>query len=615
MRFGLLVVLALVALVPSLTNGRIVSKCELKEKLEEAIRLPHRYERFRETIVARVICKVGRLSHQNTDMVRVIGRRRTTTARPTTTANVTKAGIIQTTTRQAPPAPTTAGQTPPAPTTAGQTPPAPTTTRQAPPAPTTAGQTPPAPTTAGQTPPAPTTTGPAGGTSSQPAQTSGSSRRKRAAESPIDSDVTGESQDEEDEEDEVDEVDNSDEEELDRADNQMEDNEEEEEEEEGGEMTSEDGGERKKRSSRARSLKRGKDMDGMVRPDRARGRGGKKSATESSIDSDGTGDSQEEEEDEEEVDDFDEEELERADNQTEEDEDEEEEVGEDEEEEEGEMTSEDGGERKKRSLRRRHRGKARRGRVLGRRRGGRRRSKPWSLGFYGLFQLRDSFFCNSGYRISRNVCNITCDAFTDEDIMNDVECLAKTGYWWMRVAVLFVLAALGLSLVEGRLVPKCELHDKLSASLQKLPEQDRKRLPLDRILAVICHVEVGSGFNTSAVNQLTVPRKDHPSERKDSPSPTSGPPVTWTLHGIFQFSSHLICSDATTPSPNLCGINCSDLTDDDIDDDIRCLLKLFRNLLEKGFSSDHVKELQRLVKHIPRCLSKDMGEYFAECKA
>lgn len=32
----------------------------------------------------------------------------------------------------------------------------------------------------------------------------------------------------------------------------------------------------------------------------------------------------------------------------------------------------------------------------------------WSLGYYGIFQLRDSLFCDSGYRWSKNLCGKPC---------------------------------------------------------------------------------------------------------------------------------------------------------------------------------------------------------------
>nr|XP_019969506.1 PREDICTED: nucleolin-like [Paralichthys olivaceus] len=76
----------------------------------------------------------------------------------------------------------------------------------------------------------------------------------------------------------------------------------------------------------------------------------------------------------------------------------------------------EGGERQKRALR-----------------GWRRRKKiaRRSLGLYGLFQLSDSYFCSSGYRWSKNKCNTSCAAFSDDNIEDDIECLVKTHYWWI----------------------------------------------------------------------------------------------------------------------------------------------------------------------------------------
>lgn len=52
MKLGLLVVLAVGAVLLSLSEGRIVSKCELKEKLEPAIILPKHLQRYQENILA-----------------------------------------------------------------------------------------------------------------------------------------------------------------------------------------------------------------------------------------------------------------------------------------------------------------------------------------------------------------------------------------------------------------------------------------------------------------------------------------------------------------------------------------------------------------------------------
>ncbi|XP_076583531.1 uncharacterized protein LOC143318897 [Chaetodon auriga] len=84
MKLGLLVVLAVAAVVPSLSEGRIVSRCELREKLGQAIALPKRLQKHKETVLARVICVVEERSHLNTSLVRVFGKPKTTAAPATT---------------------------------------------------------------------------------------------------------------------------------------------------------------------------------------------------------------------------------------------------------------------------------------------------------------------------------------------------------------------------------------------------------------------------------------------------------------------------------------------------------------------------------------------------
>ncbi|KAI3353549.1 hypothetical protein L3Q82_020067, partial [Scortum barcoo] len=272
MKLGLLVVLAVAVLVPSLSESRIVSKCELKEKLGAAISLPGNLERFREKILALVVCNVNRRSSLNTALVRVFGKRRpmmtvaTTTIAPTTT----------TTTR-----PATTTTTTPATTTINAT----TTT-----------------TTATATATNATTTSPT------PNTTTPGLRRRREAESMSEEDDTTK---------------------LDRS---------------LGEMLSNE--------------------------DRR-------------TDDDESDANEEDEEEEDESDEGDEDEQ------------------------------EENGKRKKQSRPKKKR----------------RPSSAWSLGYYGIFQLFDSLFCDSGYRSSRNVCRTSCTAFTDDNIMDDIACFVRSGYW------------------------------------------------------------------------------------------------------------------------------------------------------------------------------------------
>ncbi|XP_035856367.1 uncharacterized protein LOC118494861 [Sander lucioperca] len=244
MKFGLLVVLAVAVLVPSLSEGRTVSRCELRQKLGQAITLPPRLQKFKQQYLAIVICELNSRSRLNTGLVKVFGKRRTTTtAKPTTMV------ITQPTTTQ----PTTTQSTTTEPTTTQPTTTAPTTTQ-----------------------PIPTGTNRTG---------AGNNRRKREASSEESDSVEMDLRLEE----------------LLNWHNETADEDE-----------AEKGGERKKRSSKDRSSEE---------------------------------------------------------------------------------------------------------------------TKQSSFGLYGIFQLSDETFCNSGYRSSKNKCNTACNAFTDDNIMDDIDCFVKTDQW------------------------------------------------------------------------------------------------------------------------------------------------------------------------------------------
>ncbi|XP_060716032.1 uncharacterized protein LOC132839207 [Tachysurus vachellii] len=69
-----------------------------------------------------------------------------------------------------------------------------------------------------------------------------------------------------------------------------------------------------------------------------------------------------------------------------------------------------------------------------------------------------------------------------------------------------------------------------------------------------------------------------------------------TLYGIFQLSD-IACNSG--PSYGLCGLDCSALTDDDITDDIACLMTMDEKGRAMGFTQE--------------CASVEPSHYFAEC--
>ncbi|KAK2817513.1 hypothetical protein Q5P01_025704 [Channa striata] len=204
----------------------------------------------------------------------------------------------------------------------------------------------------------------------------------------------------------------------------------------------------------------------------------------------------------------------------------------------------------------------------------------------------------------------------------------------MKPLVVFVLAVLGCSRTEGRLVSRCELRDQLNSAIANLTVSPKPNgLSVENVvLKLVCQVEQTTGFNTSAVTQLPgnegshtgqqtedhskSSEEDHSdSEERKGPSkskrsrrhdktplrPSQPPPAqNCTLYGVFQLNSCQVCNDSVTPSANICGTDCSNFLDDDIHDDISCLLKI-------PFSPGNFEIAEKKCKNVKTSV------YFAQC--
>lgn len=102
-----------------------------------------------------------------------------------------------------------------------------------------------------------------------------------------------------------------------------------------------------------------------------------------------------------------------------------------------------------------------------------------------------------------------------------------------------VLLLLLLPLAASKVYTRCELAKEL---------RDVHEVPEDQLATWICILKHESNLNTSAVN------------------PGSGD------HGLFQISHLYWCS----PVGHACGVECSALRDDDIEDDVVCARRIFR---------------------------------------
>ncbi|AWP05015.1 putative lysozyme C milk isozyme-like [Scophthalmus maximus] len=147
----------------------------------------------------------------------------------------------------------------------------------------------------------------------------------------------------------------------------------------------------------------------------------------------------------------------------------------------------------------------------------------------------------------------------------------------MRPLVVLLLALLGCGRAE--LQAKCQLRKQLLKAVGDLAEDARRGFGENLLAKIVCHAELATGFNTSAL------------------------------------SNHLVCSDGSTQRPNICAIDCSHLADDDVLDDITCLLKILNDLIDNGFTAPHWEPLRRMVRIIfqDECRDTQAGDYFADC--
>ncbi|XP_070997587.1 uncharacterized protein [Oncorhynchus clarkii lewisi] len=86
-----------------------------------------------------------------------------------------------------------------------------------------------------------------------------------------------------------------------------------------------------------------------------------------------------------------------------------------------------------------------------------------------------------------------------------------------------------------------------------------------------------------------------------------------TLYGLFQLSDRVICSSGSTPSLNLCQMNCSALIDDDISDDFNCV-KTIKQTMESG-RGQQTKALKRMINLLfqKECVATVASSYFSKC--
>ncbi|XP_076156530.1 uncharacterized protein LOC143139690 [Alosa pseudoharengus] len=222
----------------------------------------------------------------------------------------------------------------------------------------------------------------------------------------------------------------------------------------------------------------------------------------------------------------------------------------------------------------------------------------------------------------------------------------------LRAGMLAALAVLAMVVgnSEAVVLSKCEVKNQMQ-------EFFNRTRPLmndteDLMAKIVCHVELTSGFNTSAKNQLTVPQDSKGSGnqggrrrgRRSAGAGGSRPAISklkgsksekgpgdgsssseesaeqrgelWTLYGIFQLSDRVMCNSSSVPSLNICQMDCQAFLDDDIADDIACAVKITPKMMsnpEQTKGKDLLKKMMALLFQ-PECSAVKYKEFFAACQ-
>ncbi|MCI4393905.1 hypothetical protein PGIGA_G00162910 [Pangasianodon gigas] len=92
----------------------------------------------------------------------------------------------------------------------------------------------------------------------------------------------------------------------------------------------------------------------------------------------------------------------------------------------------------------------------------------------------------------------------------------------------------------------------------------------------------------------------------------------WKLYGLFQLADRVACTSPKKPSFNICNLSCDKLIDDDITDDINCVLTIIKSKPNRKTNPEGQEEATRLIRTMNdmlmnTCPNMDYTQYLAEC--
>ncbi|XP_073716579.1 lysozyme C-3-like [Misgurnus anguillicaudatus] len=172
----------------------------------------------------------------------------------------------------------------------------------------------------------------------------------------------------------------------------------------------------------------------------------------------------------------------------------------------------------------------------------------------------------------------------------------------IKMLAVLALVLLGSSVNEGRVLDKCQLKAQMeeaygSDAAEKTIDGAPGVTVGDVVAKLMCSMKKTSGLDTGFTTSVQAP----------------GSNSTMNLYGLFLLSDRVACNSGSNPSLNICRLDCSALTDDDLSDDIRCLkivMKFVSILIE---DAPHPPATGMHFLHMNECSTVVASDYFADC--
>jgi C-type lysozyme/alpha-lactalbumin family len=198
--------------------------------------------------------------------------------------------------------------------------------------------------------------------------------------------------------------------------------------------------------------------------------------------------------------------------------------------------------------------------------------------YYGIYQISSEYWCDNTGFTSGKACGLHCNNLLDDNLSDDLQCMRTIIDEHERISGNgFNAWPSGLSCQEqgNSYIADCSIEsNQIIANYDKIIPQQRKTsisgnvgkvyercelarelrfnydIPMEHIATWVCIAKHESSFNTSAIGRLNWDGSED--------------------HGLFQISDIYWCGE----TGKACGLKCDELRDNDISNDVQCILKI-----------------------------------------